>query len=94
MVYRASHINMLLIGAFNIASAGRERSAIATARIADGVASVLGMAACGFFAAAFVREPAFPGLYRPWTRLGVYSIFGGAVVQVLVLWLSPRNRTR
>ena len=67
MVYRASHINLLLIGALNIAASRRARSA---SRF-DHVAAMLEIAASGFFVAAFICEPLYAHLYRPWTRAAV-----------------------
>jgi len=82
MVYRASHINMLLIGALNIAASRRARNASRFAIAADRLAATLAMAASGFFVAAFVREPLYAHLYRPWTRAAVYCTFAAAIVEV------------
>jgi hypothetical protein len=83
MVYRASHINMLLIGALNIASSRRARSAGRFATAADRLAATLAIVASAFFVAAFIREPLYPHLYRPWTRVAVYCTFAAAMVDVI-----------
>jgi hypothetical protein len=85
MVYRASHINMLLVGALNIASSRRARSAQRFAIFADRLAAMLGIVAAGFFVAAFVREPLYAHLYRPWTRVSVYCIFAAAMVDIIAI---------
>lgn len=87
MVYRASHINLLLIGALNIAASRRARSASLLAIAADRLAAMLEMATSGFFVAAFICEPLYAHLYRPWTRAAVYCTFAGAIVEV-VAWRS------
>jgi hypothetical protein len=91
MVYRASHINMLLIGALNIASSrralGTERVAIA----ADRLAAMLAIVAAGFFVAAFVREPVYAHLYRPWTRAAVYCTFAAAIIDVIAMSMAKRR---
>lgn len=83
MVYRASHINMLLIGALNIAASRRARSASRFAIAADRLAAILEIAASGFFVAAFIVEPLYAHLYRPWTRAAVYCTFAAAIVEVI-----------
>jgi hypothetical protein len=82
MVYRASHINMLLIGAMNIASSRRARSTERFAIITDRLAATLAIVASAFFVAAFVCEPLYAHLYRPWTRVAVYCTFAAAMVDV------------
>jgi hypothetical protein len=83
MVYRASHINLLLIGALNIAASRRAQNTSRFAIAADRVAAMLGIAASGFFVAAFIREPLYEHLYRPWTRAAVYCTFGAAILEVV-----------
>jgi len=85
MVYRASHINMLLIGALNIASSRRARSAALAAILIDRLTAMLAIAAAAFFVAAFVREPLYAHLYRPWTRAAVYCTFAAAIVDIIAI---------
>ncbi|MBV8545470.1 MAG: hypothetical protein JO093_24655 [Acidobacteria bacterium] len=85
MVYRASHINMLLIGALNIASSRRARSAERAAILIDRLTAMLAIAAAAFFVAAFVREPLYAHLYRPWTRVAVYCTFAAAIVDIIAI---------
>jgi len=85
MVYRASHINLLLIGALNIAASRRARSVSRFAIAADRLAALLAIAASGFFVAAFICEPLYAHLYRPWTRAGVYCTFAAAIVDVIAM---------
>jgi hypothetical protein len=91
MVYRASHINMLLAGALNIACSRRARSAGRAAILADRVAAFLAIAAAAFFVAAFVREPLYAHLYRPWTRVAVYCTFAAAMVDVIAMSIATRR---
>lgn len=92
MVYRACHINLLLIGAANVLAARRSK-ACGVEVLAAGLAIV----AAGFFVIAFVKEPRYANPYRPWTRAGVYSIFGAAVLEVVAAAVAkvakPRRRT-
>jgi hypothetical protein len=83
MVYRASHINMLLIGALNIASSRRASSSGRFAIVAGRLAGMLAIVASGFFVVAFICEPLYAHLYRPWTRAAVYCTFGSAIVNVI-----------
>jgi cell division protein FtsW (lipid II flippase) len=77
MVYRASHINILLIGAANIACSGRTgRKRLET------IARVLLIGAGAFFLIAFALEPSYANLHRPWTRIGVYMTAASAVLLV------------
>src|SRR6185295_13803854 len=76
MVYRASHINLLLIGAVNIFASRRIEHSV------ERIASALVMAASLFFMIAFVTEPGFADLYRPWTRIAAYSTFGAIILEV------------
>ncbi|MEA2236080.1 MAG: hypothetical protein QOC81_804 [Thermoanaerobaculia bacterium] len=91
MVYRASHINMLLIGAFNIASANRAIASTPIARRLELTASGLAMAAAGFLILAFIFEPGFAALYRPWTRVGVYATFGAIFLEVVGMMSTRRE---
>jgi uncharacterized membrane protein YfcA len=91
MVYRASHINMLLIGALNIASSRRTRSGEHWAIAADRLAAMLAIVAAGFFVAAFIREPLYAHLYRPWTRVAVYCTFAAAMVDVVAMSIATRR---
>lgn len=91
MVYRASHINMLLIGALNIASSRRARSTGRLALAAERLAVMLAIVAAGFFVAAFVREPLYAHLYRPWTRAAVYCTFAAAIVDVIAMSIANRR---
>ncbi|MEA2329109.1 MAG: hypothetical protein QOE68_4068 [Thermoanaerobaculia bacterium] len=84
MVYRASHINLLLIGAVNVFASRRIERSI------ERIASALLMAASLFFVIAFVVEPGLADLFRPWTRLGVYSTFGAIVLEVVAVSYSRR----
>jgi hypothetical protein len=90
MVYRASHINLLLIGALNVASARRANSANAIGSIADRLASGLAIAAACLLVVAFIREPGFTALYRPWTRLAVYSTFAAIIMELAAVLSAPR----
>jgi hypothetical protein len=83
MVYRASHINMLLIGALNIASSRRARSDGRFAIVAGRLAATLAIVASGFFFVAFILEPLYAHLYRPWTRVAVYCTFAAAIIDVI-----------
>lgn len=83
MVYRASHINLLLIGALNIVASRRVRSTSRWAIVFDRVTAMLAIAASGFFVVAFVREPLYAHLYRPWTRAAVYCTFAAAIVEMI-----------
>ena len=76
MVYRASHINLLLIGAANVFASRRIE------RVIERLASALLLAASLFFVIAFIVEPGFADLYRPWTRLGVYATFAAILLEV------------
>ena len=91
MVYRASHINMLLIGALNIASSRRARSVGGVAISLDRLAALLAIIASGFFVAAFVREPLYAHLYRPWTRIAVYCTFAAAMVDVIAMNVATQR---
>ena len=91
MVYRASHINMLLIGALNIASSRRARSTERVAIAADRLAAMLAIVAAGLFVAAFVREPLYAHLYRPWTRAAVYCTFAAAIIDVIAMSIAKRR---
>jgi len=83
MVYRASHINMLLIGALNIASSRRARSAGRFAIVTGRLAAMLAIVASGFFVVAFIFEPLYAHLYRPWTRMAVYCTFAAAIIDIV-----------
>jgi Mn2+/Fe2+ NRAMP family transporter len=76
MVYRASHINMLLIGAVNVFASRRIDRGI------ERIASALAIVAAVFFVVAFIVEPGFADLFRPWTRLGVYATFAAILLEV------------
>jgi len=76
MVYRASHINLLLIGAVNIFSSRKIERSI------ERIASALLLAASLFFGIAFIVEPGFADLFRPWTRLAVYATFAAILLEV------------
>jgi hypothetical protein len=49
---------------------------------------MLAIVASGFFVAAFVREPLYAHLYRPWTRVAVYCAFAAALVDVVNVVIS------
>jgi hypothetical protein len=93
-VYRASHINILLIGALNIASANRRATSTRVAHRLERMSSGLAIAAAGFFVLAFIREPGFAALYRPWTRLAVYATFGAIVLELAAIIGARDNGTR
>ncbi|MEA2345362.1 MAG: hypothetical protein QOF63_3531 [Thermoanaerobaculia bacterium] len=84
MVYRASHINLLLIGAVNVFASRRVDRGI------ERIASALAIAAAVFFVTAFIVEPGFAELFRPWTRLGVYATFAAILLEVAAVSYSRR----
>jgi hypothetical protein len=66
MVYRASHINMLLIGALNIASARCARSGGRVAIAADEIAATLGIVAAAIISViAILSERVTNGTTAP-----------------------------
>jgi hypothetical protein len=83
MVYRASHINMLLIGAVNVASSRRMKRTGPFPIFTDRFTAILGIVAAAFFVAAFIREPLYAHPYRPWTRVSVYCTFAAVIVDVI-----------
>lgn len=94
MVYRASHINILLIGAFNIASANRTAASTPTVSRLELGSSGLAIAAAGFLVVAFIREPGFAALFRPWTRLAVYATFAAIVLDVVGIVGTRSTKTQ
>lgn len=89
MVYRACHINLLLIGAYCVASGARKGVAPAPERYVEGVAALLTVAAAGLAAWAFIREPLYANLYRPWTRLAVYATFSSVILRATIYYARP-----
>ena len=89
MVYRACHINLLLIGAFCVASGARKGTAPAPERYIEAAAALLTVAAAALALWAFIREPHYANLYRPWTRLAVYATFSSVILRVTIYFASP-----
>jgi len=88
MVYRACHINLLLIGAYCVAGGARKGVAPVPERYVEGAAAALTIAAAGLAAWAFIREPLYTNLYRPWTRLAVYAVFTSVGLRVIVYFAA------
>ena len=84
MVYRACHLNLLLIGAYCVASGARKGVAPAPERYVEAAAAALTIAAAGLMAWAFIHEPTYTNLYRPWTRLAVYSTFASVILRATI----------
>jgi hypothetical protein len=89
MLYRASHINLLLIGAANVLSGRRPK-----ARGVESIAAAMTIVAAAFFGIAFLTEPSYSNLWRPWTRVAVYSIAIAAGLEVCSALIRPRSSRR
>lgn len=90
MVFRASHIYLLLIGAVNVAFGAGERHARGLQLALSRIASVLALWAPLPLIVAFCVEPLLTPFHRGWTRAGLYSVFAAAVLQTIANFL-PRS---
>lgn len=90
MLFRASHIYLLLIGAVNVAFGAGERHARGLQLALSRIASVLALWAPLPLIVAFCVEPLLTPFHRGWTRAGLYSVFAAAVLQTIANFL-PRS---
>ena len=84
MLFRSSHIYILLSGLVNLALGLYLQPLPQRAqRLLQGVGSALVLLAAFGFLAGFFVEPFLTGLLRPWTRPAVYAIAIGGVLHLL-----------
>lgn len=91
MMYRASHIYLLLGSAINLVIGfylADQRPHVPA--WLQGTVSVLLLVAPLLFLAGFVIEPG-QGFHRPWSSFGAYSVFGAMILLVSgAVWRSLR----
>ncbi len=91
MMYRASHIYLLMSALMNLMAANRHdggRSQSCFPRLAN-VASILLLITPFLFVAAFVTEPASYAVERPITFWAVVMLFAAVVLRAAEIWLGP-----
>jgi hydrogenase-4 membrane subunit HyfE len=91
MVYRACHINLLLIGAYCVAAGARREKVPIREQYVEGVAALLTIAAAALALWAFVREPLYANLYRPWTRMAVYATFTSVILRATIYFATEES---
>ena len=91
MLYRTRHIFILLAGLLNLGIGTYFRyRALKERRILQMLGSALIVVATILFVAAFFYEPKLADLETPLTHWGMYAIFAGTFLHVLV-GLGPRG---
>ena len=84
MIYRSSHIYILLASLINLAFSFNTGSRIGKIKALQSIASLLMLASLVFLLIGFFMEPALNDLQRPYSRLGLYALFGVGVLLSLL----------
>jgi hypothetical protein len=94
LMYRSSHIYLLMAGLLNVAlGLYLQLRTAGPARAAQVAGSLMLFASPVFFGWSFWVESQQPSIERHLLRLGIYSSFGGTLLHAVAAWLS-RRRTR
>ena len=83
MLYRSTHIYLLLSASINVMTGLYLRRAESTSRrLLQGLGSVALLVGPPLFLAAFCQEPYLSGLARPWSRIAIYLTLAGVVLHL------------
>ena len=83
MLYRSTHIYLLLSASINVMTGLYLRPAESTARrLLQGLGSVALLVGPPLFLAAFCVEPYLADLARPWSRIAIYLTLAGVVLHL------------
>lgn len=83
MLYRSTHIYLLLSASINVMTGLYLRPAESSARrLLQGVGSAALVVGPPIFLAAFCEEPYLSGLARPWSRFAIYLTLAGVVLHL------------
>jgi len=95
MLYRSTHIYLLLAAIINVMSGLYLRPADSTVRrTMQGLGSAALLAGPPLFLAGFCTEPYLSDLARPWSKIAIYLSLAGAVLHLLAAlpaWTRNRN---
>lgn len=93
MLYRSTHIYLLLSASINVMTGLYLRPAESTSRrLLQGLGSVALLVGPPLFLAAFCVEPYLSDLARPWSRIAIYLTLAGVVLHLLsavTRWRTP-----
>lgn len=84
MLYRSTHIYVLLAAVVNVAlGLYWQQAASSWRRLLQRLGSVALLAGPPLFLVAFCVEPYLAGLERPWSRPAIYLALGGAMLHLV-----------